>query len=417
MKKHEVIQALEELWGKASPPADFREVISTPVVAGQDEDYEELEDLEDDQEKQEVREVIQALEELWGKASLPAGFREVISTSDWQQPSRRNQSGRVISMAEHRRKRELLQSGISLGVVLAACFVLIFSWSLNNAPDNAAVANLETTIKEGQEDLRDALHRLANAPDNTAVASLEATIKGGQEELWDALHRLAWVTKELAQTRIRIASDSSGPEKAREKLLLAGKHFKRASELGTDQTARMAAQYDAALVYEEACDFEEARTLLQEIVDEEGDDRGKAKALFLLGSISQRMGEYDKAISQYDAAIQRAAVEAPGRVERSNEEVEKLQELQESASFNLALVHATLFAKNKDSQHLQDTLKALEKSIQIGRRERLTKILKAQKRSTLPNMFCSDFPWIQDLSTITEEPEFRGFLERHDRWL
>ena len=148
MKKRDVIQNLEELWGKAPLPADFREVISTPMAVGQEEDYEELEELEDDKEKEEIREIIQGLEELWGKAPLPTDFREVVSTPDWQQSSRRSQSGRVVSMADHRRKRELLLSGISLGGVVAACLVLILSWSLRGGELAQITADVEALFEQ-----------------------------------------------------------------------------------------------------------------------------------------------------------------------------------------------------------------------------------------------------------------------------
>ena len=165
MKERDVIQGLEELWGKAPLPADFREVISTPMTVGQNEDYEELEEFEDDKEKEEIREIIQGLEELWGKAPLPTDFREVVSTPDWQQSSRRSQSGRVVSMADHRRKRELIQSGLSLGGILAACLVLILSWSLKGGELAQVTAGLETLEKLVEQQIKADIINMAEGRD------------------------------------------------------------------------------------------------------------------------------------------------------------------------------------------------------------------------------------------------------------
>ena len=394
MKERDVIQGLEQLWGKAPLPADFRDVISTPATSAQDQDYEELEEFEDDKEKRGAREIIQGLQELWGKASLPADFRDVIPTPDWQHSSRGSSSGRVISMVAHRRKRELIQSSLSLGGVLAACLVLVLSWSLKeNATDNDAVVSLVTTIKESQVALR------------------------------DTTYRLAWVTSELAQNRVVMLISSDSPdskavEDVRENFLLAGQHFKRASELGTEQIGRADGWYEAALAYQDGCHFENAIILLQEVVDQESNKRGKAKALFALGAISQLLGEYSKAISQYETAFDLSVTEARDAPQGSDERRES-EKWQERAVFNSALVHAALFAKNKVPQHLQNTLTALKKSIDIGGRKRVGRIQEVQERLVTENTLCPDFPWVEDLSMVAEEPAFKDFLEKQlqRRWL
>ena len=389
MKKRELIQGLEELWGKAPLPTDFREVILTPSTAEQDQDYEELEGFENEKGKQEARELIQGLEELWGKAPLPTDFREVISTPDWQQPYRRSNSGRVISLADHRRKRELLQSGISLGGVLAACLVLVLSWSLQDSTgDNAVVTGLTTTVREQQQ------------------------------ALLDATYKLAWVTTALARDRSAMMLvdfdpesakvEKVSPEKIRKKYVLAGRHFERASELESNRAARMDKRFEAAIVYGDACDLEKATTLLQEVVNEGGGrEHGKAEVLLNLGAISQISKEYAKAVSQYEAAFYQA-------VDEANED------LQESAAFNLALVHAVLFAENREPHHLQGALTALEKSIDIGGRKRLEEVQKVQVGSKIAaNDVCPAYPWVEDLSVVAEEPAFREFLETqaNRRWL
>lgn len=406
MKEHEVVQGLEELWGKAPMTADFRDVISTPPTSEQDQDYEELEEFENDKEKQEACEIIQGLEELWGKAPVPVDFREVILYSDWPQPYRSRNSGPVISMADHRRKRELLQSGISLGGVLAACLVLALSWSLrDSAVDNAALTELTETVRE-------------NATDNAVVAGLTTTIREQQVDLLDVTYKLAWVTTALARDRAETMVvdfdpeaaevEKVSPEKIRAKYVLAGRHFERAAKLEANRAARLDRRFEAAIVYRDACKLEKAVTLLQEIVDGGGgSEHGKAEVLLNLGAIFQISKEYAKAASQYEAAFDQA-------LDEENEE------WQEKAAFNLALMYAALFAESSKPHHLQGALTALDKSIDIGDKKRLEEVRKVQAVSKIvPNVVCPAYPWVEDLSVVAEEPAFREFLEAQSnrRWL
>lgn len=80
MKERDVVQGLDEHWVEEPLALDGREVMSTSVTTGRDGADEEPEGVENEGETQEARDVIQGLEALWGKAPLPADFREVVAT-------------------------------------------------------------------------------------------------------------------------------------------------------------------------------------------------------------------------------------------------------------------------------------------------------------------------------------------------
>ena len=397
MKKHDdIIQGLEELWGKSLLPSNFQDVVSARMAKGQNQGYDALKEFDDDEERQETRDVIQGLEDLWGKAPLPADFQGMVSTPDWQHFSRGSESGRVVFMKDYRKRRELLQNSISLASVLAACLVLFLSWSLRDSE----MTGLTTTIRDQQKALR------------------------------EATYKLAWVTNELARNRSTILVgdfdlESAEVEKVppiniRAQHIRAAEHFERVAELDTDRMTRMDTKYDTALAYREACDLEMATTLLQEVINEGGGKKhGKAEVLFYLGAISHMSKEYVKAVTQYEAAFEQAVAEALETPQESDER-QQSERLQESAAFNLALMHAALFAESGEPQHLEGTLTALKKSIDIGGRKRLARVKAVQVNPEInPDMVCPDYPWVEDLSVVAEEPAYREFLEEQSnrRWL
>ena len=83
MKERDVAQGLDEPWAEEPLTIDCQEVTLTSVTTDQDgnDEDEEPEGSENDEETQGTRDVIRGLETLWGKAPLPADFREVIATA------------------------------------------------------------------------------------------------------------------------------------------------------------------------------------------------------------------------------------------------------------------------------------------------------------------------------------------------
>ena len=182
---------------------------------------------------------------------------------------------RLDRMMSYRKKRDRIQSYMSLGGgVLAACLVLILSWPLRSASD-AVVTELTTTINAQ----RDILLRSAK---DTVLMELATTIKAQRDILRDVLPTLGWVTKELADRDMAgAAAARSVAEKARsademarkaiDKYVLAGQRFELAAALEeTDGAVRMDRLYEAAIAYGEACKFKKAKTLLDGFVREDG---------------------------------------------------------------------------------------------------------------------------------------------------
>ena len=292
---------------------------------------------------------------------------------------------RLDHMMSYRRKRDRIQYCMSLGGgVLAACLVLILSSPLRSASD-AVMTELTTTINAQRNILR------------------------------EVLPTLGWVTKELADRDMAAAAPGLAAEKAQpademtqkatEKYVLAGQRFELAAALEeTDGAVRMDRLYEAAMAYEEACEFKKATTLLDGSVREDGGVvYGRTAISYRLGMLFHRLKEYGKAASQYEAALE----PAQGSPERQH-----VERLQEKAAFNLGMVHASFYAERQEARHLRDTIAALEKSVDLGGSERLAII---QNLQSGPKMYvdvpCPEQPWIDDLRPVSEEPAFTQFLK------
>ena len=387
MKKRDLVEGLEELWGKERLPADFREFMSAPETSEAGEDYEELEGFEDDGERRQVRRLIRALEELWGEDSLPADFRELVSPLERHRLSRASGSSRVLSLTRFRNGGELLRNSVSFGSLVAACLILVLSLFVGRDDAGSALEELTTTVNEG------------------FGAVLE-----GQVDLRDATYRLAWVTTELARSRRDVILASSAASESdrvelRKRFELAAGHFMRVLLLQPDREVRVVSKYNAALAYQEACRFEEAGRLLNELLSEEGTGR-RAEFLYALGTVHQMTGDYFRATLRYKEAFEQAVAEGDERV-------------QESAAFNQALAQSALYAAGKDPRHLKGALEALESSVERGGRERVIKIRRNARGGGPSSLtLCSGPLPAHDLTEITEEPDFREFLQAQEkRWL
>ncbi|MDE0205480.1 MAG: hypothetical protein OXP66_05570 [Candidatus Tectomicrobia bacterium] len=88
MKNRGVAQGLDELWVEEPLAIDCQEAASASVTTDQGGNDEEPEECGDDEETREARDVIRGLEALWGKAPLPADFREVIATPLSSEPAK-----------------------------------------------------------------------------------------------------------------------------------------------------------------------------------------------------------------------------------------------------------------------------------------------------------------------------------------
>lgn len=79
MKNDDIAQGLAEPWAEEPVTIDGQEVASVSVTTDRDGDDAEAGRFEDSEERPEIRDVIRGLETLWGKAPLPADFREIIA--------------------------------------------------------------------------------------------------------------------------------------------------------------------------------------------------------------------------------------------------------------------------------------------------------------------------------------------------